>query len=112
MLSAGVAAADVYSGFEITRVAVRYGGPGAPPSAVLAFWPTALAAAGLLSTALTSLLALEAFGLSAKCPECGTVNRAGFKGILGHGEDAEISRVVRSLHSSYVLQKLRPLDFS
>lgn len=99
--SAGIAAIDVSTGFDITRIALRYGGPGAPPSAVLAFWPTALAAAGLLSTALTSLLSLEAFGLKGKCPDCGTVNRAGFKGVLGHGEDAEISQVVcHCLHIS------------
>jgi hypothetical protein len=91
---AGIAAVDVSTGFDVTRLAVRYGGPGAPTSAVLAFWPTAIAAAGIMSTLLTSVLNLEAFGLKAKCPECGTVNRAGFKGILG-GTDSEISRVVR-----------------
>lgn len=95
MLHAGLAAVDVSTGFDITRLAVRYGGPGAPPSAILAFWPTAIAAAGLLSTVLTSVLNLEAFGLKAKCPECNTGNRAGFKGVLG-GDDAQISRVVRS----------------
>jgi hypothetical protein len=83
--AAGLAVLDVVNGFEITRFAVRYGGPGAPPAAVLAFWPTAIFAAGAASTLLTSALSLEAFGLKAKCPECGTENRAGFKSALGPG---------------------------
>jgi hypothetical protein len=104
---AGIAALDVGTGFDITRLAVRYGGPGAPTSAVIAFWPTAIAAAGVLSTLLTSVLNLEAFGLKAKCPECDTTNRAGFKGVLG-GTESEITRVVcpclnLKMHSNHLV---------
>jgi len=62
---------DFSTGFDLTRIAVRYGGPGAPPISVAAFWIASVGVTGVVSTLLTSVVSPEAYVLKSQCPDCG-----------------------------------------
>lgn len=74
---------DFSTGFDLTRIAVRYGGPGAPPISVAAFWIASVGVTGVVSTLLTSVVSPEAYVLKSQCPDCGATVRGNFGGVLG-----------------------------
>eukprot|EP00892_Ulva_mutabilis_P005596 jgi/Ulvmu1/3408/UM016_0026.1 len=76
-------AVDFSTGFDLTRIAVRYGGPGAPPLSVASFWLASVGLTGIISTLLTSIVSPEAYVLKSTCPDCGATVRGNFGGVLG-----------------------------
>lgn len=79
----GLIVVDFSTGFDLTRVAVRYGGPGAPLLSVASFWFAAVGLTGVVSTLLTSVVSPEAYVLKSTCPDCGAPVRGSFGGTLG-----------------------------
>lgn len=89
----GLIAVDFSTGFDLTRVAVRYGGPGAPPLSVASFWVGAVGLTGVVSTLLTSIVSPEAYVLKAQCPDCGATVRGNFGGVLGRKGNRETAEL-------------------
>lgn len=89
----GLIVVDFSTGFDLTRIAVRYGGPGAPPLSVASFWVGAVSLTGVVSTLVTSVVSPEAYVLKSQCPDCGAPVRGNFGGTLGSKGNREMARL-------------------
>ena len=74
---------DTATDFDLARIALRYGGPGAPAASVASFWLGTLLAMGSLVSVITAVAVPESFTLKGKCPECGELNKGGFGDVFG-----------------------------
>jgi hypothetical protein len=82
-LLVGIVAVDMATGFDIARIAVRYGGPGAPPTAIAAFWVATILGMGTVSSLITAFVVPGSYVLKGACPECGAENKGYFDDVFG-----------------------------
>jgi hypothetical protein len=83
VLLIGAVAFDASTDYDLAKIALRYGGPGAPPTSVLSFWTSVILGMGSLVSVITALVIPESFSLVGNCPECGEPNKGGFGDVFG-----------------------------